>query len=271
MKTGGTSFADIIAANFAANERYPDVSIAPDAGLFRRFETYLFVPGLVADVNAHAGQLRMVRGHVPYAVRTLLHDTFIALTLLRNPVDRIVSYLKHCHRYHNEHQSLSLEAIYEDPWFQSSFIGNYQTKLFSMTAAEALAENRLLAGAPRVPPRHQLSNEENLSAEVKALRQSNPGRFSLECFAASTGVIEVNEERLAVAKANLAAVELVGVTEHYDRFLQRLIERYGWQINSIPHRHAGDDSEISPAFRRRIAADNLYDMELYELARTRSA
>ena len=69
MKTGGTSFADIIGANFRANERYPDACVDPDADIFGRIEAYLFVPGLVANVNALQGELRMVRGHVPYAVR----------------------------------------------------------------------------------------------------------------------------------------------------------------------------------------------------------
>jgi hypothetical protein len=59
MKTGGTSFADIIGNNFAADERYPDECIDPDAGIFRRIEAYLFVPELVADANALHGKLRM--------------------------------------------------------------------------------------------------------------------------------------------------------------------------------------------------------------------
>ena len=89
----------------------------------------------------------------------------------------------------------------------------------------------------------------------------------MECFAASTGVIQVDEKRLAIAKENLSSVEVVGVTEHYDRFLRQLVDRYGWTIHSIAHRHAGEQDEISPEFRQRIAHDNLFDMELYEYAR----
>ncbi|CAA0091249.1 Uncharacterised protein [Halioglobus japonicus] len=269
MKTGGTSFADIIGENFTADERYPDACIEPDAGIFRHIEAYLFAPGLVADVNAQHGKLRMVRGHIPYAVRSLLHDSYVAMTLLRDPVERTLSYLKHCRRYHTEHQNLELEAIYEDTWFNASFIHNYQTKLFSMSPEEALAEDRLLAGAPELPPRREIGDGTNLPAEIEAYRQAGGhGRISLECFAASTGVIQVDDKRLSIAKENLSAVEVVGVTEHYDRFLNQLTEKYGWQIARIPHRHAGDGEVVSAEFQKRIALDNAYDMALYAHAKS---
>jgi hypothetical protein len=212
----------------------------------------------------------MVRGHVPYSVRSLLHDNYIAMTLLRDPIDRTLSYLKHCRRYHAEHHELALEEIYEDPWFHATFIQNYQTKIFSMSAQEALAENRFADGSPRVPPRRELGDGQNLSAELKLLRDCSPGRLSLECFAASTGVINVDQKRLTVAKENLSSVEVVGITEHYDRFLKQLINRYGWEIKSIPRRHVGEMEAISPEFRNRIACDNAFDIELYEYARTLS-
>ena len=266
MKTGGTSFADIIAANFPACQRYPDVCIEAGADMIRRMETYLFVPGLVENVNALGGQLHIVRGHVPYAVRALLHDNYTALTLLRNPVDRALSYLKHCRRYHLEHRGLDLEEIYEDSWFNATFIQNYQTKIFSMSTQEALAEERLVSEPPALPPRHALRNDSGFVPEFEILRNRAPGRVSLEIFAPSTGVIQVDERRLATARENLSAVELVGVTEHYDRFLKQLTNKYAWKIKSVPHRHYGEDAKISREFRNRIANDNIFDMELYENA-----
>lgn len=271
MKTGGTSFADIIATNFRAHERYPDACITPDAHIFTRIEAYLFVPGIVSSVNALRGQLRVVSGHVPYGVRSLLNDSFVAMTVLRDPIERTLSYLTHCQRYHIEHQNLALEQIYEDRWFHSTFIQNYQTKLFSMSAHESLAEDRYLPGAIRLPPRYELGNGQNLSEEVERLRRQAPGRVSLECFAASTGVINVDERRLQIAKDNLVAVDVVGVTERYDRFLKQLVDRHGWRINSMPHRHAGDRQYVSKEFQQRIALDNAFDIELYEFAKTIAA
>ncbi len=74
----------------------------------------MHVPKLVADVNKLDGELRIVLGHVPYAVRSLLTKDYVAMTLLRDPVDRTISYLKHCRRYHIEHMAQTLEQIYED-------------------------------------------------------------------------------------------------------------------------------------------------------------
>jgi len=268
MKTGGTSFAEHLRTNFTTEQRYPDACVTPDMGFFDGVEAYIHVPKLISDVNRLEGKLRIVLGHVPYAVRSLLTKDYVAMTLLRDPVDRTISYLKHCRRYHIEHMSQTLEQIYEDAWFHASFISNYQTKLFSMSAQEALAEDRFLAGSVKLPPRRELGDGQSLSCDIKALRDSAPGRFSLEMFAASTGVIKVNDARLTIAKENLSAVDVIGVTEHYDRFLRQLVDRYGWAIKSIPHRHVGEVDAISPEFRSRIASDNAYDIELYDYARS---
>lgn len=271
MKTGGTSFAEHIRTNFIDEQSYPAACITAQTGFLDRIEAYLHVPKLVADVNALDGQIRIVLGHVPYSVRSLLKQEYVAMTLLRDPVDRTLSYLKHCRRYHTEHIGKSLEAIYADDWFHASFISNYQTKLFSMSAQEALAEDRFVAGAAKLPPRRHLGGGQSVSAGVQQMIDRTPGRVIMESFATSTGVIQVDEKRLAIAKRNLSQVEVVGVTEHYDRFLKQLADHYGWNIRLIPHRHVGEQEAISSEFRNRIALDNVFDMELYEHARTISA
>jgi hypothetical protein len=268
MKTGGTSFSDIIAANFRASDRYPDAYINTDTSVMERLEAYLYVPDFVSRVNAMQGGSRMVSGHVPYSVRSLFNDPYIAMTILRNPIERTISYLTHCKRYHPEHQHLDIEQIYEDPWFHATFISNYQTKIFSMSAQEALVEDRFVTNAVRLPPRKELGSGENFSEEVKLLQKNSPGRLTMECFAASTGVINIDQRRLKIAMDNLSDVEVVGVTEHYDRFLRQLVDRYGWDIKSIPHRHAGNREHVSQAFQRRIARDNAFDIELHEYAKS---
>ncbi|MCP4951189.1 MAG: hypothetical protein GY922_05010 [Proteobacteria bacterium] len=270
MKTGGTSFVDIVGANFLADRRYPDVSIADDADIFQRVEAYLFTPAIVATVNAMEGRLHMVRGHFPYAIRSLLDDEYVAMTILRHPVDRTISYLKHCRRYHVEHLGQDLEEIYEDHWFNETFIRDYQTKMFSLSTMEALAEDRLVDEPPPLPPRHKLRDDKGFVPAVETCRKRAPGRVSLECFAASTGIIQVDSNRLAIAKENLEKVEIVGVTEGYKRFLMKLVDQYGWKVKSLPHHHAGEKDHVSTDFRNRIARDNIFDMELYEYARALS-
>lgn len=133
------------------------------------------------------------------------------------------------------------------------------------------AIDRFPDGSPVLPSRREMGDGTRLPKEIEEFRQRAPGRVSLECFAASTGVIRIDNQRLAVAKENLSAVEVVGVTEHYDRFLGQLRDEHGWKIGSVPHRHAGEADVISPEFRRRIASDNAFDMELYAYAKSLSA
>lgn len=268
MKAGGTSFTDVINGNFAPGERYPAGFLENEANPFRQMEAYLHVPGIVAAVNDAPDKYRIVCGHVPYAIRALLDADYVALTVLRDPVARTISYLKHCRRYHDEHRDMPLEAIYEDDWFHASFIHNYQTKLFSMTPAETLAEVRYGDYQPQLPPRSELGNGENLTPELIALGDRGGGRFSMECFAASTGVIEVDDARFETARDNLRATDVVGVTEDYERFLDALATHYGWQVDNMPHRHAGEDEHVAATFRRKIARDNAMDVELHAYARS---
>lgn len=267
MKTGGTSFADLLRKNFSDEQRYPDVMISPGAGLARRIEAYTFVPRVVEDVNANHARLRMVRGHVPYAVRQLLNGTYVAMTILRHPVDRTLSYLNHSRRYHTEHGKSSIEEIYEQRWFFETFIHNYQTKLLSMTPDEAMAETRLGDMSPPLPPRSAFKEGAPPPPEAHSLLNAQAARLTLELFSPSTGVIEADARRLATAKSNLAEIELVGVTEEYERFLSRLRDRYGWNIDGITHRNAGEVTRVPTEFRKRIADDNQLDMDLYEMAR----
>ncbi|NND67731.1 MAG: sulfotransferase family 2 domain-containing protein [Halioglobus sp.] len=268
MKAGGTSFTDVINQNFAPGERYPSAHLGDETNPFRKMEAYLYVPGIIGVVNSTPERYRIVCGHVPYAIRSLLDADYVAITVLRDPVARTISYLKHCRRYHNEHEGLSLEEIYEDDWFHASFINNYQTKLFSMTAAETLAEVRYGDYEPALPPRGELGNGENLTPELIALGERGGGRFSMECFAASTGVIALDDARFETARENLRATDVVGVTEDYGRLLDTLATRYGWQVSNMPHRHAGEDEDVAPELKKRIARDNAMDTELHAYARS---
>jgi len=265
MKTGGTSFSELVRANFRKFERYPDVVLAPDSDIIRRMEAYSFAPRLIEDVNAQP-RLRMVRGHVPYAVRSLLNADYTAMTILRNPVERTLSYLHHCRKFHGEHANTPIEEIYEQPWFYETFLHNYQTKLFSMTPDEAMAETRFGDMATPLPPRRTFAANKALAPAARKLLNDSPARFTLELFSSATGVIDADSTRLASARRALAEIDLVGVTEGYEKFLARLRDHHGWRIDSVAHRNRGETPKVSSEFRKRIAEDNKLDMSLYDLA-----
>ena len=80
--------------------------------------------------------------------------------------------------------------------------------------------------------------------------------------------IDVDDARLALAKRNLARVDVIGLTEQYGEFLERLHHRFGWQLSEQARLNAaGGAPEESGPLRSRIAADNAIDIEFYEYAR----
>ena len=82
-------------------------------------------------------------------------------------------------------------------------------------------------------------------------------------------VIDLDRDRLDVARANLARLDLLGFQERFDDFLAAVRDRYGWRIDPIDRVNtASRTPAVSDAFRRRIAEDNPLDMELYDWART---
>lgn len=267
MKTGGTSFVQVLNDNFDEAHMYPYAD--EPKHFFEHVEGYVNVAKFVENVNNNHAALRMIRAHVPFATRELLSGNYRTLTLLRDPVGRIVSYLKHCRRYHIEHKPMSLEAIYEDEWFNETFMRNYQTKIFSMTVEETVAENRLPQRFPVMPPRNQVLDMESLPRELVEYSEQAPGRFSMEMFAASTGVINVDDARLQAAKEALDSIDVVGVTDEFDRFLGNLANRFNWSIRPFPKQHVGEKDTLDPAFLRRIEQDNQYDMDLFDYARSR--
>jgi hypothetical protein len=106
------------------------------------------------------------------------------------------------------------------------WIDNHQTKIFSVTADE----------------------------EPRALARTIP----------------IDANRLRAAKANLANVAVIGLTERYGSFIEELRRRFNWWPDGIDHRARANVSNerptISPELRRRILADNVFDLELYEHA-----
>jgi hypothetical protein len=79
-------------------------------------------------------------------------------------------------------------------------------------------------------------------------------------------VLEVDDRRLAMAKANLDRVEVVGVVERYDEFLRAVEARFGWPADPSTRLRVGSRAEVNAALRRRIKIDNEADLDFYEYA-----
>jgi hypothetical protein len=131
MKTGGATLRRHIYANFETGTVYP-VPKRDDMSRASLIESLLELP------PERRAMMRGYMGHFPYVASQLLGVEPVTFTLVRDPVERTISYLKHCKRYHDQHRELSLEEIYRDPFYFPCFIHNHQTKIFAMTDDDRL-------------------------------------------------------------------------------------------------------------------------------------
>lgn len=89
-------------------------------------------------------EIRVYAGHYPFMVTDLIL-TDVTMTVLRDPVERTISFLRHCKRYDPAKRPLSLEEIYDGPWDFPLLIRNYQAKLFAMRLDDAAPDRAHLA------------------------------------------------------------------------------------------------------------------------------
>ena len=128
MKTAGTSFAQHLEPNFADDEIYPHPSTKGPVHM----EQYWKVAELRALTAEDRARIRVYAGHFPYVASRIV-DADTTLTILRHPVARTYSALRHLERHFPQHHGKALEAIYEDDWHNPTWLRNYQVKLFALT------------------------------------------------------------------------------------------------------------------------------------------
>jgi serine O-acetyltransferase len=259
MKTAGTSFAFQLRRQFDPSEVYPS------EGLDRRDGTdmaaYVSISRLLRLSPERRDAIRVYTGHYPYIASQLLDLDLVTLTILRDPVDRTISVLKHMKRLSRRYKTYPLEEIYEDPFVFAHFVENHQTRMFSITRddePEAFGsgmsywETAALLGFG--PQREGVE-----LVEIDRARAIAPAQASM-----------VDAARLEVAKKHLATVDVIGFSEQYTEFIEELRHRYGWWPDGLnTSARANESSEgwdVPAALRKRIAADNAYDVELFEFA-----
>ncbi len=225
MKTAGTTFVRRL------REQFPDGAVYPSQAIDwtgpNDFDAYVKIPRLLALPPERRAEIVVYTGHFPFYVVDAIDPSLTTLTVLREPVARTVSVLKHFKRDEPRFHDVTLDAIYDDRMTFRFFIENHQTKVFSLVADDR--EDAINCG------------------------------------------LTVDDARFERARTNLARIDVLGLTEHYDEFVAELRRRFGWWPGGVDTADRTNVSpkvgEVSAALRARIEADNAYDLELYELAR----
>ena len=128
QKTAGTSLNIRLGHQFAPQEIYPDDSDGDQLTVMPQLDMGV----LEARWSARRDQIRLVTGHFPLATTELLGGGFATFTVLREPVERTLSYLRHYRKMTREARALSLEEIYEDPLRYEGLIHDHMTKVFGL-------------------------------------------------------------------------------------------------------------------------------------------
>jgi hypothetical protein len=248
MKTGGTSFVFQMTANFAPTEVYPHEVL--DRRAPTDVEPYASVDDLERLTPQRRAEIRVYTGHLPFVARELIGPDVVTLTLLRDPVPRTISVLKHFKRLYARYRDLPLDAIYDDDIVFPHFVHDFQTRVFALEAAD---HPRAFAGA----------------ADYRSLRaalEAAPGSH-----AALAPPITIDAARLVRAKQNLEGVDIVGVNEAFAGFVAELRQRFGWWADGAEYdARANVSSEpwvATESLRARIARESANDQALYDHAR----
>lgn len=232
MKTGGTTLFQQLREQYG-DALWPSAQDLQFEGPRLDVRHHLSIPYLAALPEERRGAIRVYMAHLPYAAREVLPPGTRTVSVLRDPVERTISLLRQFRR--------------RPPWLPE---GARRPTLAEATLDEVYAHPAVFA--PLVL---------NHQTKIFAMRRSAGAERYLD-------VVDVDQADLEVAKANVAALDVVGVMERYDDFLDDLQVAFGWEVDRSVRANVTppDDEPVGSALRERIAADNALDIALYEHA-----
>jgi hypothetical protein len=221
QKTAGTTLRDRLRATFPDDQIYPNATDGPDARV-----AVISVEHLEKRWAARGDQIRLLTGHFPVRTVELLGVPFVTMTVLRDPVQRTLSFLRHQgeRRQRGATEDTPLVEIYEDEFRFRLMIQNHMTRTLSLSPEEMRQEDGVLTPVAYTP------------------------------------------ERLEIAKEALAGLDLFGLQDRFDEFCDELAARYGLDVGGPLRTNTTGAADIPDGFVDRIAEDNALDMELYEYA-----
>ena len=142
QKTAGTSLLVRLKRHFGDDRVYPSRS---DGHPVARV---ISVPHLLKQWQARGSEIQVVTGHFPLCVASLLGAEFVTFTILREPVARTLSFLRHRRRLPAE-RGKTLEQIYGEHAVFDTLIQNHMVKMLSLTADEMSEGARTRVGYGR--------------------------------------------------------------------------------------------------------------------------
>lgn len=133
QKTAGTALFRRLRNEFPVDSVYP---MPPYQGTA---EAVLDVDKLVARFEERRDRIRVITGHFPLCTVDRFDVPFSTFTVLREPVARTLSFLRHQREEEPRFESASFEEIYDDPVCRDGLIRNHMVRMLSLRADEMTA------------------------------------------------------------------------------------------------------------------------------------
>lgn len=130
QKTAGTTLFRRLKQQFGPDAVYPMPQYQGNV------EATLDVNLLVERFAKHRDEVRVVTGHFPLCTTELLDADFATFTLLREPVERTLSFLRHQREVAPEFGEATLEEIYAQPLMRDGLVRNHMVRMLSLTVDE---------------------------------------------------------------------------------------------------------------------------------------
>jgi hypothetical protein len=130
QKTAGTALFRRLRHHFGTAAVYPMPEYQGSP------ESVLDVDLLVARFEQHRPEVRVVTGHFPLCTADRLGVPFATFTVLREPVERALSFLRHQRREEPRFRGTTLDQVYEDPVCREGLIRNHMVRMLSLSVDE---------------------------------------------------------------------------------------------------------------------------------------
>ena len=236
-KTGGMTLADILARNLATEQFLHIDLVESDASAMGIWSAAAVERALARMSASDVARLRAVWGHYRHDVQACLPKPCAVVTLLRDPVDRILS----AYYYTG---SLAWES-------RETMENYFRRRDYPIGLDNGMC--RVLSGRPALDP---------VGPEEDATTENFP---------------RVGEADFEAAAGNLESYLVVGTTERFDETLIVLGSDLCWSFSDLVYRPVNvtasrpPPSDISAALSEKILAWNTYDAALVERARAHLA
>ncbi|MGJ3248883.1 MAG: sulfotransferase family 2 domain-containing protein [Elainellaceae cyanobacterium] len=195
---------------------------------------------------------RFFRGHFGYPIHWMLDQKPVYITVLRNPIERVISYY---------------ESVCRHPYdFFHQFVASQ-----NMSLADFIRSPDTRYTVANLQTRSLVLDVDVRSPHVRALNRHATTPCGLDGITETTLLEMPDDELLAIAKQRLDEFAFVGLVEHFQDSILLLSYIFGWypfdpveRLNTAPQRRR--QADVPPDILDEARELNRLDMELYDYA-----